>query len=252
MTRRFPVDLQVDDVRRTGMRHMHTIIRAPGDAGAPGDGSISFQGRAVVYDQPVTLLDSPKMGLKITESISRGAFTDVLAEDPDVHLLWGHDLQLALARTGIDGVGGLRIAEDDDGVVASARLDPDDPDVQRLVPKMRNGVIDQMSFWARIGGEDRVENEDEEGNLSVHYEIRSFTELIDVTVTARGVYNTTNAELRSADLALLRSRDPHASAGGAAGPHADESAGGDTTARARALESLRADARVARRRHRKR
>jgi HK97 family phage prohead protease len=223
------------------------VMRAPDGPDATGDGTYTFEGKAVVYGEPVTLIDVPKWGLKVTEEIAPGALSEVLAESPDVHFLWGHDLQRAMARTGVEGVGRLDLAESQDGLRAFAKLDPEDPDVRALAVKMRRGLIDQMSFWANIGTEERTETEDAEGNLEVHYVIRSFTELIDVTVTARGVYPTTTATLRSADQALLdRRRADSDSAGGEPDRRAGSDPAGGTTERARALTSLRARARAAR------
>lgn len=236
-----------------GLDRERTIMREPDGTNATGDGTYSFEGRAVVYGESAVLMDHPEAGLRVTEEIAPGALSAVLADSPDVHFLWGHDLQRAMARTGVEGLGGLWLEEDENGLRAFARLDPEDPDVRALAVKMRNGVIDQMSFWARIGGEERQETEDEEGNLHVHYTIRSFSELIDVTVTARGVYGAglTDATLRSADRALLSRRragsDP---AGDTPDRRAgSDPAGGTSNGGARALESLRARVRTTRRRY---
>ena len=77
-----------------------------------------------------------------TERIQRGAFAATLAERPDVQLLINHE-GLPLART-VSGT--LRLAEDDRGLGVDADLNTDDPDVQRLAPKVERGDIDEMSF----------------------------------------------------------------------------------------------------------
>jgi hypothetical protein len=46
-----------------------------------------------------------------------------------------------LART---KSGTLRLAEDERGLRIDATLDPTDPDVQRLIPKMKRGDMSQM------------------------------------------------------------------------------------------------------------
>jgi hypothetical protein len=58
---------------------------------------------------------------RLREKIARGAFTKVLASKPDVHLNIGHDMNRAIARTGVDGVGGLELTEDDQSVCACSR-----------------------------------------------------------------------------------------------------------------------------------
>jgi HK97 family phage prohead protease len=80
------------------------------------------------------------------ETIKRNAFKRTLAEEPDVCLLVGHE-GLPLART---RGGSLRLVEDERGLRVDADLDPSDADVQRLATKMRNRLIDGMSFGFRV------------------------------------------------------------------------------------------------------
>lgn len=68
---------------------------------------------------------------------------------PDVRLLVDHEGQ-PLART---KSGTLDLFTDDTGLHARATLDPSDPDVQRLLPKMRRGDLDEMSFAFRLAGD---------------------------------------------------------------------------------------------------
>lgn len=85
------------------------------------------------------------------EQIDRNAFARSLGSGPDVRLLIDHEGQ-PLART---KSGTLTLSTDDTGLAVRAALDPADPDVQRLIPKMRRGDLDQMSFSFRVmpGGE---------------------------------------------------------------------------------------------------
>jgi HK97 family phage prohead protease len=80
------------------------------------------------------------------ETIKRGAFGKTLSERPDVVLLVGHE-GLPLART---TSGSLRLNEDERGLHVDATLEPDDPDVQRLLPKVRRGDVTEMSFAFRV------------------------------------------------------------------------------------------------------
>jgi HK97 family phage prohead protease len=80
------------------------------------------------------------------EQIHPDAFKRTLSNGPDVRLLVDHEGQ-PLART---KSGTLHLSTDSTGLHARAMLDPSDPDVQRLLPKMRRGDIDQMSFAFRV------------------------------------------------------------------------------------------------------
>jgi HK97 family phage prohead protease len=83
------------------------------------------------------------------ERIDPGAFERTY-RTADVRLLVDHAGQ-PLART---KSGTLTLTPDATGLRARAELDPTDPDVQRLMPKMRRGDLDQMSFAFRVDGED--------------------------------------------------------------------------------------------------
>lgn len=121
------------------------------------------------------------------ERIRPGAFAETLSQQPDVQLLINHE-GLPLART----VGGsLRLAEDDRGLCVDATLDASDPDVQRLAPKVRSGLIDQMSFafsGARSEWDDEYENR-EIISLNIHRG--------DVSVVNQGANPATSFSMRS-------------------------------------------------------
>lgn len=84
------------------------------------------------------------------ESVDPGAFKRTLGRNPDVRLLINH-ADLPLART---TSGTLTLDTDSRGLRVSTQLDPSDPDVARLVPKMKRGDLNQMSFAFRIDGEE--------------------------------------------------------------------------------------------------
>lgn len=111
------------------------------------DGLLTMEGWASVTER------SYDMGY-YQETIKRGAFVKTLGEQPDVQLLINHD-GLPIARTSgptrqIGPTGALTLTEDDKGLRVAARLDPADLDVQRLMPKVRTGLVDQMSFGFRV------------------------------------------------------------------------------------------------------
>jgi HK97 family phage prohead protease len=84
--------------------------------------------------------------VRFQERIAPEAFDKTLQNGPDVRLLVDHEGQ-PLART---KSGTLQLSTDSQGLHARATLDPSDPDVQRLLPKMRRGDLDQMSFAFRV------------------------------------------------------------------------------------------------------
>lgn len=118
---------------------------------ATGSG-VMVSGYACVTDHPYEIGD-PKRG-GFTETIKRGAFKRTLSESPDVILnaLHGRGLSgLPLART---KSGSLTLTEDARGLQFTAELDPSDPDVQTLLPKLRRGDLDGASFAFRVTDED--------------------------------------------------------------------------------------------------
>lgn len=102
-----------------------------------GDG-LTLSGYASTFNQPYD------MGW-YTETVDAKAFRTTLGRKPDVRLLINHD-GLPLART---TSGTLDLETDARGLRVTARLDPADPDVQRLAPKMARGDMNQMSFGFR-------------------------------------------------------------------------------------------------------
>lgn len=98
----------------------------------------TLSGHAAVFNS-----FSEDMGFR--EIIRPGAFAGTLAKNPDVRLLINHD-GLPLART---TAGTLRLREDNRGLHFEAELDPKDPDVQRIAPKVKRGDLSNMSFAFR-------------------------------------------------------------------------------------------------------
>jgi HK97 family phage prohead protease len=85
-----------------------------------------------------------------TEVVSAGAGAESLARaDLDVPLVLQHQDLRRIART---TNGSLLLEESDAGLrVLAPALDPEDQDVAYIVPKLRAGLIDEMSFKFRIG-----------------------------------------------------------------------------------------------------
>jgi HK97 family phage prohead protease len=106
------------------------------------EGKLVFDGYSSVTDAPYEMWDwyGP-----YTEKVSPGAFATTLARvDLDVPLVLQHADLRRIART---TNGTLQLTEDDHGQhVLAPALDPADHDVAYIVPKLRAGLIDEMSF----------------------------------------------------------------------------------------------------------
>lgn len=128
------------------------------------------------------------------ELIRAGAFSKSLSKNPDVRFLINHG-DLPLART---SSGTMTLMEDKRGLLVEARLDNSDPDVRRLMPKMKRGDIDQMSFafrtiednWRREPGLDIRELHEVDINDG------------DVSIVTYPAYQATEASLRGLDLSV--------------------------------------------------
>lgn len=116
-------------------------VRAAGAGGGPH----KFRGYASVTGEGYEMWD---WAGPYTELVDAGAFVTTLARaDLDVPLVLQHESLRRIART---TSGSLTLAEDDTGLLVEADLDPDDLDVQYIVPKLARGDIDEMSFKFRI------------------------------------------------------------------------------------------------------
>lgn len=147
---------------------------------AEGD-SVKVGGYAAVFNS----LSEDLGGFR--EVIRRGAFTHTIAQGADVRFLINHD-GMPLART---KSGTLRLAEDERGLRIDATLDPTDPDVQRLIPKMRRGDLSQMSFGFRTQKDAwRQEGADQIRELHA-------VDLFDVSAVTYPAYQATDVALRS-------------------------------------------------------
>jgi HK97 family phage prohead protease len=116
-------------------------VREAGDGGL-----LEFVGHASVTERAYAMWDwyGP-----YNEVVDAGAFDQTLARaDLDTPLVLGHDQLRRIART---TNGSLALSVDDDGLLVRApQLDPADPDVAYIAPKLRSGLIDEMSFAFRI------------------------------------------------------------------------------------------------------
>lgn len=122
---------------RAVTRHPIEVRDATTDSGA-----LSFTGYASVTEAPYEMYDA--FG-PYAEVVSNGAFAGTLNQaDLDVPLVLNHDSLRRIART---TNGSLILAEDETGLRTEApNLDPADHDVAYIAPKLRSGLVDEMSF----------------------------------------------------------------------------------------------------------
>jgi HK97 family phage prohead protease len=120
----------------TDMANREVRSRIEGAEIRSEDGEIRVSGYAAVFGEETNI------GGMFTESIARGAFKKAIDRQDDVVFLINHD-GLPLART---RSGTLKLSEDERGLFMEASLDMEDPDVRSIVPKMKRGDLDKMSF----------------------------------------------------------------------------------------------------------
>jgi Escherichia/Staphylococcus phage prohead protease len=146
--------------------------------GDDGEG-VRVAGYAAVFGEAADI------GGWFNEVIERGAFDDVLQDD--VPFLINHE-GLPLART---RSGTLSIKQDDRGLYIETVLDPADSDVARIIPKMKRGDLDKMSFAFSVG----IEEWDETGDIPVRT-LKKFDRLYDVAIVTSPAYDGTEIGLR--------------------------------------------------------
>jgi HK97 family phage prohead protease len=141
---------RIIDVRE--VRRLATPLEIRTDSAT---GHIVLEGYASTFDA-YDVHGGPEAG-GWTEQLTRTAFDKTLAGRPDVQLLINHE-GLPIARTAsATQPGNLFLRADSHGLLVRADLDPSDPDVQRIVPKMRSRggarpLLDEMSFAFHVRG----------------------------------------------------------------------------------------------------
>lgn len=173
--------MKSDGIERRVMLTADLQLRADGDANGP-----TVEGYAAVFNSLSEVLFEWDAG-RFREKVAPGAFAKTIRES-NVPLLVEHaDLPLATTRAGT-----LSLVEDEHGLRFSSVLEPSDPDVMRLVPKMRRGDMNKCSF----GFLPIRESWDEKAKPRVRtlHEVR----LMDVSIVARPAYSATEAKVRKA------------------------------------------------------
>jgi HK97 family phage prohead protease len=156
-------------------------------------GYVILRGYAATYE-PYDCYGGPDAGGWV-EQLRANSFDRTLQANPDVMLLLNHT-GAPLART---KSGTMTLSADRRGLIVEARLDPSDPDVQALLPKMRRGDLDEMSFAFRV--------KDQEWDAN--YTHRTITEVSlqkgDVSVVNYGMNPNTRVAIAEGTVGALAS-----------------------------------------------
>ncbi|MDE4098956.1 HK97 family phage prohead protease [Phaeobacter gallaeciensis] len=156
---------------------------------AEGD-LINVTGYAATFGEPTEIGPLDRWGW--VEVIEQGAFTDALARGDDVPFLINHR-GLPLAR---NTSGTLTLSQDQRGLRIDTALDPTDPDVQRILPKMKRGDLSKMSF-AFASEKETWDETGEHPKRSIQS-----VQLFDVSIVTDPAYEGTEIGLRSKTAAL--------------------------------------------------
>lgn len=144
------------------------------------EAGITVSGYAAIFNEAADIAGM------FREVIEPGAFARAIGRD-DVVFLINHD-GLPLART---RSGTLTLAEDERGLRMETVLDAEDPDVRSIVPKMKRGDLDKMSFAFRATVQEWDDTQDPP--LRTIREV----ELFDVSIVTNPAYEGTEIGLRS-------------------------------------------------------
>lgn len=121
------------------------------DDGSFGIDDLFFIGLASSTNSNYTMYDQSG---PYEEMVAPGAFRASLdlGDQLDVPLVIEHESIRRIARTTIPAgqPGHLQLAENNVGLVCRAQLDPNDLDVQYILPKIRSGLLNEMSFRFEI------------------------------------------------------------------------------------------------------
>lgn len=144
------------------------------------DSGVRVSGYAAVFGEEADIA-----GL-FRERIAPGAFAEAVGRDDVVFLVNHEGLPLARTRSGT-----LTLQEDGRGLRMETILDPEDPDVRSILPKMRRGDLDKMSFAFRVKDEEWDDSED------MPLRIIRKVDLYDVSIVTTPAYQGTDIGLRS-------------------------------------------------------
>jgi len=124
------------------------------------------------------------------EIIAPGAFRSALrnpdGSPKDIRLLYSHNVEAVLARTGVN----MELEEDEMGLRMWARVDMSDPDVARVASKMEQGLVDAASFGFTVA----EDSWDDRSGYPIRT-IRKIDTCFEVTVCSWPAYTATRLDI---------------------------------------------------------
>lgn len=151
------------------------------------DNGMTVEGYAMLYDQP-------SVPMPFVEYIDRGALDNV--DLSKVLLLYGHDLNSVLARSDAEN---LQLRTDDKGLWFRATL-PDTTLGRDTYTNVDNGNLKGCSVGFKIGDDKWLQGND--GNVIHH--IRSFDQLIEISITPIPAYTETSVDVQRSLEAFMK------------------------------------------------
>lgn len=151
------------------------------------DEGMTVEGYAMLYDQP-------SVPMPFVEYIDRGALDNV--DLSKVLLLYGHDLNSVLARSDAEN---LQMRADDKGLWFRATL-PDTTLGRDTYTNVANGNLKGCSVGFKIGDDKWLQGND--GNVIHH--IRSFDQLIEISITPIPAYTETSVDVQRSLEAFMK------------------------------------------------
>lgn len=178
-------------VERRTARFFDVEVRDAGEG--TGGNYMTLTGYAAVFDTASLPLYDWMYG-EFIERIAPGAFTSALASGRNVHLAYSHDMSSAMAST---ESGTLSLFQDEKGLRVVAQLDPNDVDVQRVAPKMKRGIVNEMSFAFTVARDQWIVEEMADGTQRVERVLLEIDELFEASIVPQGAYPATEAGIRA-------------------------------------------------------
>lgn len=151
------------------------------------DNGMTVEGYAMLYDQP-------SVPMPFVEYIDRGALDNV--DLSKVLLLYGHDLNSVLARSDAEN---LQLRADDKGLWFRATL-PDTTLGRDTYTNVANGNLKGCSVGFKIGDDKWLQGND--GKVIHH--IRSFDQLIEISITPIPAYTETSVGVQRSLEAFMK------------------------------------------------
>lgn len=151
------------------------------------DNGMTVEGYAMLYDQP-------SVPMPFVEYIDRGALDNV--DLSKVLLLYGHDLNSVLARSDAEN---LQLRADDKGLWFRATL-PDTTLGRDTYTNVANGNLKGCSVGFKIGDDKWLQGND--GQVIHH--IRSFDQLIEISITPVPAYTETSVDVQRSLEAFMK------------------------------------------------